>query len=284
MTDHPSTGSAPQAPAFPKIMSLAQLSRGQAWRLTLQHALDHDLFVWTTRGQGRVHLMGRRRGLGVHNAIMVPAGSMMAIDIGKQGFAQVVTIPAGSIPGLPHEPQLLRIRDVQMQGELTSILDAMQREQNTARPLGDEAAQAHAALLSVWFRRTRAAILEDAAKVPAAERLVTAFAALAERGFRSGRTMADFAEALDVTPTHLTRVCRQVAGMTAADILTERSLHAARVELADTQRPIRDIAEGLGFSSAAYFTRFIQHHTGRTPSALRQHNRADTPVPARFSR
>ncbi len=125
-------------------------------------------------------------------------------------------------------------------------------------------------LLSVWFRRTKAALLPDDPEPNAAERLVVAFTDLAERHFRSGRPMADYAEMLDVTPTHLSRVCRQCAGMTAADILSERVLHAARTELADTDTPVGEIARGLGFSSAAYFTRFIQHHTGLTPTALRQ--------------
>ncbi|MWB77316.1 helix-turn-helix domain-containing protein [Pseudooceanicola sp. 216_PA32_1] len=256
-------------PLPPRLTTLAQLSRGTAWRLELQHIVDQDLFIWTTRGQGVAHLMGRRRGLGVHNALLVPAGSLLALDIGRQGFAQVVTMAPGSVPGLPREAQLLRIRDVQMQGELTSILDAMQREQNANRPLGDEAARAHAMLLSVWFRRAMTALLEPDARHSASDRLVTAFAALVARQFRTGKSMAAYAEALDVTPTHLTRVCKQTGGLTAADILTECTLHAARSELADSDRAIRDIAAGLGFASAAYFTRFIQHHTGRTPSALR---------------
>lgn len=250
-------------------MTLAQLSRGTPWRIELQHSHDADLLIWTTRGQGRVHLMGRRRGLGVHNAVFVPARSLLALDIGRQGFAQVVRMPPSSIAGFPREPQLLRIRDVQMQGELTGLLDAMQRELNAGRPLADEATAAHAALLSVWFRRAMTALLDPEPRASAAERLVAAFAELVSRNYRDGRPMASYAEALDVTPTHLTRVCKQCAGLTAADILTERTLHAARTALADTDSPVRDIAMSLGFSSAAYFTRFIQHHTGRAPTALR---------------
>jgi AraC family transcriptional activator of pobA len=35
-----------------------------------------------------------------------------------------------------------------------------------------------------------------------------------------------------------------------------------------------DIAASLGFGSAAYFSRFILHHTGHTPSQLRSAARA----------
>jgi len=254
----------------PYLSSLVQLARGGSWRLTLPHSHATDLLIWTTRGQGIAQITGRRRGLGVHNAILIPAGAMTAIDIGKQGFAQALTMPAGQIEGFPHVPVLLRVRDVQMQGEITNLLESLLREQAIERPLSDEAARAHAALISVWFRRTRAAILADEPQPTAAERLAAAFTELAERHFASGRPMADYAEMLDVTPTHLTRVCRHCSGQTAAWLLSARVLHAARTALADTREPVSTIAERLGFSSAAYFSRFIVHHTGRTPTALRR--------------
>ena len=83
-------------------------------------------------------------------------------------------------------------------------------------------------------------------------------------------TMADHADALRVTPTHLTRACKAATGKTAADLLTERILYEARVLLVTTRVPAQDIARFLGFGSAAYFTRFILHHTQSTPTGLRK--------------
>ena len=134
-----------------------------------------------------------------------------------------------------------------------------------------EAARAHAGLLAVWMRRTLTqSENQPAPRIPAAERLTASFCGLVEKQYRSGKPMADYAEALGVTPTHLSRACRQVAGLTAADIITQRVLYAARDMLERGDLPIRLIAEMLGFSSAAYFTRFIQNQTHQTPSALRQ--------------
>ena len=48
------------------------------------------------------------------------------------------------------------------------------------------------------------------------------------------------------------------------------TMTAARDMLESGDLPIRLIADMLGFSSAAYFTRFIQNQTNQTPSALRQ--------------
>jgi len=253
----------------PKVHSLAQLTAGAPWRLELHHARAAHLLIWTTRGQGICTLGGLRRGLGAHNLLVIPAGTLMSIDFGKQGFAQAVEIPTKCGVALPDEPMILRLRDAQTQGELTAILDAMTREQNAARPFVGEAMLAQGALLSVWLRRALLAE-EDVPRQNAAERLTRAFTALVARDYQSGKPMADYAAALGVTPTHLTRSCKQVTGQTAADLITEATLHAARERLERGALPIQTIAAELGFGSAAYFTRFVQHHTSRTPSALRK--------------
>ena len=254
-----------------RISTLAQWSSAGVWQAELPHSSKMHLLVWITRGQGRALIGGVRRGVGVHNALVIPAGTLFSLDIGRQGFGLICAIPPGGTALIPDEPQHLRLRDVQAQSELTSILDAMQREQNSDRPFLDEALDAQAALLSVWLRRTMIADTDNnAARPTAAQRLVTAYAALIERDYPSGKPMADYARALGITPTHLTRTCQACAGLSAANLLTQRILHAARSMLETGTLPFKHIAALLGFRSAAYFSRFIQHHTGMTPTALRR--------------
>jgi len=255
---------------FPQLMTLAQWSRGSPWRLELQHSDPCHAVIWITRGQGIGTIEGTRRGIGVHNALVIPAGCLFSLSLGAQGFGQVCLIPPGGPILMPDTPQHLRSRAVQAQSALTGILDAMPREQSASRPLAEEAMRAHAWLLTVWLRRAMIANETPDAPKTAARTLVRAFCALVERDYRTGRPMADYARVLGVTPTHLTRSCRKTCGLTAADILTQRTLHAARDLLETTRDPSQAIAAQLGFSSAAYFSRFIQHHTGQPPSRLRQ--------------
>lgn len=252
-----------------KVMTLPQLSQGQDWRLLLAHDRPHHLLIWVTRGQGRALLDGQRRGVGTHNAIWVPAGSLFALDLGRQGMAQTVIIPPGTPLRLPEMPRHLRIRDAPVQSELSALIEAAAREQHHARPLAQDALEAHAALISVWLRRQ---IMQDE-HVPerrnAAARLSKLYCDLLPHRFRSGAPMADYAQTLNVTPTHLTRSVKSATGKTAADLLTERVLAEARQLLIETRQPAQAIARHLGFGSAAYFTRFLQNHTGLPPSKLR---------------
>lgn len=253
-----------------QIRTLAQLGGGEAWRLGLAHDADQHRLVWTTRGQGRMLLDGRLRGLGPHNAVFVPAGSLHAFDMGAQTLGQVIVIPDGTPLRLPDMPRHLRVRDVQVQSELTAIIEAAQREQSQGRPLAQDALEAHVALMSVWLRRQIALDEHVPNQRTAGERLARRFTQMIPRHYTTGAPMAFYAAELDVTPTHLTRTVKAATGKTAADLLTERVVHAARHLLESTPYPARNIARHLGFGSAAYFTRFIQAHTGRSPSQLRK--------------
>lgn len=255
-----------------EVMTLAQLGQSASWTLELMHPQKGGLLIWTTRGQGVVNLHGKRRGFSTYHAIYIPNGQLWSMELGRGALGLAVYVRDSEAAKFPERCQQLRILEPQTQSELTSIIDDMRREIERDRPLRDEVLQANAQLLSIWLRREMRAV--DTKKRPkAAERLVEKFCDLASANYTSGRPMADYAEMLDVTPTHLARVCRQCAGITAADVLSQCVIHRARLELETSSDSIKQIAESLGFGSAAYFTRFIQQHCGTTPSNLRNNVR-----------
>ena len=252
-----------------QVMTLGQLARSGDWRLKLVHDRPDHIFVWITRGQGVGIIDGARRGLGLNNAVFVPARHLMALDLGRQVYGQAIVIPPDSIPSLPDRPQHLRVRDVAAQAEMTGLFDAIGREQAAGRPLQQEAIDALVQLITIWMHRQ----IGDMTAPPRptkAQTLSRAFCARLVTHFASGASLTEHASILNVTTTHLTRVCKAEIGKPASAILAERQLHAARRLLTDTKVPAKDIARHLGFGSAAYFTRFVQQHTGHTPSHLRR--------------
>ena len=218
-------------------------------------------------------LNGTRRGVGTHNAISIPAQTLFSLELGRQSMGLVAIVPDGTHVRLPEGPRQLRIRDTASISELNALFEAAQREASTGRELSQDALDAHIALMSVWLRRQITLPENLPVKMNAAARLSAAFCQRIAEFYHTGMTMADHAAALGVTPTHLTRASKAATGRTAADLLTERVLYAARIALSETDVAIQDVARHLGFGSAAYFTRFIQQHTAKTPSALRQATR-----------
>lgn len=96
------------------------------------------------------------------------------------------------------------------------------------------------------------------------------FVALAEQHYREHRPLAFYAQALGVTPDHLSRTCRSLTGQSAQQRLHERLMLEARRMLAYTVMPVTQVASLLGYEDAGYFTKFFTRCVGSTPSRYRQ--------------
>ena len=263
----------PDTPSSLRLTPISRLAAAGRWRVEAMRALREPVLLWFTQGQGRITVAGSTRGYGPNNAVFIPPGTMYGFEMAARVQGSSVFFGRNHGLDLPRTPHFLRPRDPISQKELVAILEAIQRELESARSGSQKAAQHHLGLLGVWMDRQleRERALETMPQRPAAaQQLVARYSSLLERDFRSNRAVADYAEALGVTPTHLTRVCRAETGRTAAALLTERLLHAARSRLIGSQTPVQEIARDLGFGSAAYFTRFVQQHTGQSPTALRR--------------
>ena len=268
------------APAAPeradfRLVPIPRLAAGGRWRVEAMRSYSEPLLLWFTRGQGRITVAGVTRGYGAHNAIFIPAGVMHGFEIGHQVHGTALFFGRETDLALPRTPQHLRVRDAIPQGELSSILDAVQREMESSKPGHERAAHHHLGLVGVWLERQLAeAAADPAAAAPArpdaARKLAMRYTALLERKYRSGANVADLAAELGVTATHLTRVCNRTCGRTAHALLADRKMHEARRLLAETPLPVREVSERLGFASPAYFTRAFQGSTGKTPSGFRR--------------
>lgn len=260
----------PEAPRALRVVPIPRLVTANRWQMEGMRAQPEAVLLWITRGQGRITMGGTTRGYGAHNAVFIPAGVMHALEIGAQTQGVAVFFGQSSDVTLPHSAQHLRIRDAVPQAEVLGIIEQIQREMTSEKIGADRAARHYIGLLGVWLERQVDAASQDGAKPSAAKRLAARFSALLERDFRSGHGVGDYAEALGVTPTHLTRACRESCARSASDLLQDRRHYEACRLLTETEAPVKDVASTLGFTSAAYFTRAFHQRTGKTPSDFRK--------------
>lgn len=252
------------------ITPLQRLCGGARWRTEAMRSHDRARLLWITRGQGRICVNGLTAGFGPHNAVFIPAGTMHGFVPAGSLLGSAILFDPADLPHLPSEPAHLRIREAADQIALTAWIDMMEREAASADPAAPRAMRALAGLISVWLERQI-----DTAPTPKrnpqshAQQLVEAYAALIERDFRREHSVSHYAEALGITPTHLSRVCTQATGKPAGELLAQR-LHAeARHMLSETRLPINHVARHLGFTSPAYFSRAFHRHIGASPRAFR---------------
>lgn len=255
------------------VAAIAQNAGQGRWRTEAMRSHSSPRLMFVARGQGRITIAGLTSGFGANNLIYIPAGTMYGFEVGPTVFGQMLTIPLAMATEWPEEPVHLRLRDVVAQKDFALHLDALERELQSDQTGHSRAAHYQLGLLAIYFERQlelRPEDATDARATTAAARLVAAYTDLIERDFHQHAGVADYAAKLGVTPTHLTRCCKQTSNKSALNLLNDRILFEARLMLRDSDAPVRQIADTLGYGSAAYFTRAFQAQTGLTPSQFRK--------------
>ncbi len=100
-------------------------------------------------------------------------------------------------------------------------------------------------------------------------RQIEKFRALVDKNFKHQHSVQAYAQEMGVTSGQLSRLCREVLGMSSLDTINARIVHEAQRELVYTSLPVKQLAAELGFDDDAYFSRFFRKHTGLSPKAFR---------------
>ncbi|MEM9436409.1 MAG: AraC family transcriptional regulator [Pseudomonadota bacterium] len=249
------------------VTTFARFAAQGAWRAESLHSFDAHLVLWFTKGRGNILIGGKRIGFGPGLIVFLPAGTPHLFDLKAGTYGQVLVMEDHAALELPEEPVAVRLSELNLHAEWVGHFEAMQREVSaTDSPGRDRACRYHAGIIGVWLER-RHNVLAD--KIKSSERLAARYVSLLESRYATGTNVTEMANELGVTPTHLSRVCLTATGKTAHELLNDRLMYDAKDLLARTSVPVQRIAQGLGYSSAAYFTRAFQKSTGKTPSAFR---------------
>jgi AraC family transcriptional activator of pobA len=111
--------------------------------------------------------------------------------------------------------------------------------------------------------------------------IVTTFKKNLEGHFRAlaaGETnpllqVQDFAQMQHLHPNYFSTVIKSKTGKTVNTWITEKTIAEAQALLAQTAKPIKEIAYQLGFQEPTHFSRFFKKQTGFTPSTFRRTRR-----------
>ncbi len=251
------------------LASISFAGPASRWRTEAMRSHETARLIHITKGQGRITVAGLTNGYGPNNLISVPPHTMYGMEVGPSVFGQILSVPAAT--DWPDVPFHLRLLDVDPQKELVTLMESIERE---LAPKGDpRAAQCYLGLLAIFVERqlaSRDPASIDTRRATAAAKLVAQYTTMIAKDFQNDRSVSDYAAALGVTPTHLTRSCRKTCDRSALALLNDRIHFEACVMLKETKFSIQSIAQQLGFRSPAYFTRSFQEKSGATPSDFRR--------------
>lgn len=241
-----------------------------------RHARLHQLLLLES-GRGVVHLESGPQALAPMSLVNVPPGEVHGFSFrrGTQGY--VATLAEEM-----RDELLARAPDERRALSRALVLRADRAVLATMRQIWAEfnARTAARALLlrglcaSLLARAARAAgpVVDPAHAAPghlAESDLLRRFESLLEAHYLEHWKVTDYARALAVTPTHLSRVARAATGEPASRLIDARVMREARRNLAYTSLGIGTIAYTLGFTDPAYFSRVFTRSLGLSPRAFR---------------
>lgn len=241
-----------------------------------RHARLHQLLLLES-GRGVVHLEAGPQALAPMALVNVPPGEVhgFSFERGTQGYVTTLAEEMRDelLAGAPAERRALaQARVLRADRALLATMREIWAEFN-------ERSAARALLLrglcaSLLARAARAAaaaepVPEDRGHLAESDHLLRRFEALLESHYLEHWKVADYARALAVTPTHLSRVVRAATGEPASRLIDTRVMREARRNLAYTNLGISTIAYTLGFADPAYFSRVFTRALGMSPRAFR---------------
>jgi AraC family transcriptional activator of pobA len=259
--------------------SIAERSRRHNWEIKAHRHAALFQILYIRRGIGRATVDGETwplRGPCVLSVpALVPHGFRFKPGIDGSVFTVLqahVTKVLAAAPALPS--RLLQPRAIALHGDAaTSIERSVERLK--AEFVGTQAWRALAidaalcALLVALERATPRVEAQRAQRGSRAAMHLERYRELVDASYRTQPSLSMMAQQLGITSTQLNRVCRQLTGRSALALLHARVLLEAQRDLAYTTLSIKQVALGLGFGDAGYFTRFFQRLSGRTPTQWR---------------
>ena len=228
-----------------------------------RHARLHQILL-IERGGGQATLEGRIHPLRPMRVVNVPVGYVHGFTFkpGTQGWVLTVAAemldevltPAEGLRRVLAHPAVVR-GTAQMRTAMQQIFAEFARR---------DFARAHvlralsSALIGLVARELAAGGRMPGSR--AKSDLFQRFEALLEQHFLQHWTVSDYAAALSITPTHLSRLARSATGHAASHLILDRVY---------TNLPVSMIAYALGFDDPAYFSRIFSASTGLSPRSFR---------------
>lgn len=148
-------------------------------------------------------------------------------------------------------------------GEILDLIDRIEAEQKR----NDKNLSIVQAYLNILLAQVQRHIQTESKTIASKKYIIQfkEFKAVLEKHFTENKTANFYAVKLHITPHHLNLICKEIANMTATEIIRARSILEAKRLLTFTTKTISEIAFDLNFTDSSYFAKTFKAITHQTP-------------------
>ena len=245
----------------------------------------HDAFfqmLYLEQGSGEALLDHAKIAIQAPCLIMIPAQTVHGFNFSEDVNGPVVTAAQRPLESLASMtmPEVLPV----MRKPAVIALDAASRHGDALMPIFlalereahlQSAGQVTAGMVlmaALCVQVARLAPATSSASLIATPRKtlqIEKFRALVDENYKKHLPILAYADQLGITSGQLSRLCREVLGVSSLDVINARLIHEAQRELVYTTASIKQLADSLGFADETYFGRFFRKHTSLSPREFR---------------
>lgn len=88
---------------------------------------------------------------------------------------------------------------------------------------------------------------------------------LVDKNFKTIKFPKDYAEMMNLSEKHLNRICKSCLNKTTTDVISDRIILEAKRILVISKASVSQVAEQLGYTDYAYFSRLFRKKCNQTP-------------------
>jgi AraC family transcriptional activator of pobA len=269
------------------IEDIGSRSRKYLWTIATHRHVGLCQCVYVATGAVTRDLEDSRATFSGPVAIIVPAGAVHAFAFRAESQGYVLTLDLARLLshiGTPQQPPIAALfsapRTLEFaqhpaeSSRIASLFDCLLQE--FRQPEGFKSPTiGWLASSTLWLLAMHAAGVASTA--PAGRDDLARlwhFRELIEQHYAEHWTVERYARALALSATSLNRLCHDLTGSTASDVIQERLMLECRRRLVYLPLSVAAIAAELGFRDPAYFSRFFRKQSGMSPGEFRRRREA----------
>lgn len=278
----------------PKVRLYVERPETKNWFVHVGHVTDrgrwrtephaHPAYgqvIFVRSGRGVMNLEGESVPFEGPCALLLPTECVHGLDYEVDVDRWVVTIEVAYLTqvnaklrefiALWEAPRVIPLAGAAEAGmEFYSLVNSLKEEAESdavGHVVGTEAL-----LTTLLLKLARATPFEQAANESATRndiRQVDRFRKLIEEHYRENLTLQDYASEMAISLVQLRAACASAVEQSPTKMIHARIITEAKRNLIFGDMSVEQIAFGLGFADAAYFTRFFRREVGQAPSQFR---------------
>jgi len=262
------------------IENIRVRSEIHGWKFRPHQHHNLQQFFYIEEGGGYVLIEDNEYPIYSNSIIVIPSLTIHGFSFLPETKGWVLTIPDLYLQKtFKDEPTILEdiskkalfiCSDTAFQQEFKFLLSSMEKEHVKATTIHSLNLRCLATLLMTKIIHINPVIHNKKSPTSKKDFIFHTFRELINEKFKKRLAVAEYAKLLNITPTHLNRICRNTLDVSASDLINERTLNEAKRLLIYTSMTISDISYELGYLEPSHFSKSFHRNINKTPSNFRK--------------